>query len=381
MNFTKVRLLNWKNFKKIEVQLEPRTFLVGPNAAGKSNFLDAFRFLSEIVSVGGGFQAAVERREGVTGIRCLAAGKISNVEIAVDIGVLDEPAFWSYVLEFRQDNNRRPRVVKEVVTRHGVKKPLLQRPNEADEADPERLSQTSLEQINDNRDFREVAEFFESIRYLHLVPQLVREPERSVGRKDDPFGGTFLEQLARTPQRTRDSRLRRIRDALKAAVPQLVDLDLQPDKTGFHHLRGKFEHWRAQGNWQQETQLSDGTLRLIGLLWSILSGEGPLLLEEPELSLHEEIVKLIPRIFSRVQRQTGRQIVVSTHADAMIGAEGVGANEVIIIKPGVNGSSATEASKLRDVREILSVSDNLARAVRPHTIPKQAHQLSLFAAK
>jgi len=58
------------------------------------------------------------------------------------------------------------------------------------------LTQTYLEQINANREFRDIAEFFASVRYLHLVPQLVRDPDRSLGRRNDPYGGDFLETVA-----------------------------------------------------------------------------------------------------------------------------------------------------------------------------------------
>lgn len=47
--FTHVRLENWRNFVRIDVALQRRAFLVGPNASGKSNFLDAFRFLHDIL--------------------------------------------------------------------------------------------------------------------------------------------------------------------------------------------------------------------------------------------------------------------------------------------------------------------------------------------
>lgn len=103
-----------------------------------------------------------------------------------------------------------------------------ERPGRADRSDPELLTQTSLEQVTANRDFREVAEFFKSVRYLRLVPQLVREPDRSVGRVNDPFGGDFLEQVARTSNRKRESRLRRITRALKVAVLQLDELTWTP---------------------------------------------------------------------------------------------------------------------------------------------------------
>jgi predicted ATPase len=256
---------------------------------------------------------------------------------------------------------------------------VLSRPDADDKKDPARMSQTNLEQINVNRPFREVSDFFESVRYLHLVPQLVREPDRSVGKKSDPYGGTFLEQLASAPKRTSQPRLERIRKALAIAVPQLEELELYRDpQNGTPHLRGKYNHWRPQGQWQSENQFSDGTLRLIGLLWAVLDGSGPLLLEEPELSLHEEIVKQIPSLFYRIQRQRDRQILVSTHSEAMIAAEGVGIDEVLVIRPEATGSTIHVASEIPGVKEALDVYDNLATAIRPASAPAGADELTLF---
>lgn len=53
-----------------------------------------------------------------------------------------------------------------------------------------------------------VHQFDSLFAVLHIVPQLVREPDRSVGRVNDPFGGDFLEQVARTPDRTQKARIR-----------------------------------------------------------------------------------------------------------------------------------------------------------------------------
>ena len=49
MRITKLKLNNWKNFQNVDVTLHSRMFLVGVNAAGKSNFLDAFRFISDVI--------------------------------------------------------------------------------------------------------------------------------------------------------------------------------------------------------------------------------------------------------------------------------------------------------------------------------------------
>jgi predicted ATPase len=177
-------LKNWRNFRELEVDLERRVFLVGPNASGKSNLLDSLRFLLDLTVVGGGFQEAVSRRDGVSALRCLAARRYSDIEIDVELCDTQCESRWGYHIVFSQDNRQRPILKRERILRDGVE--LLNRPNQEDEADPERLTQTYLEQVSANRDFREVAEFFASIRYLHLVPQLVREPDRSVGRVRDP---------------------------------------------------------------------------------------------------------------------------------------------------------------------------------------------------
>src|SRR5262249_55733311 len=155
---------------------------------------------------------------------------LSDIELDVVATGTDDSPQWTYELAFNQDNQRRARIKKERITRDGQL--LLARPNTDDDQDPDRLTQTHLEQVNVNRAFRERASFSESIRYLHIVPQLVREPDRSVGQANDPFGGDFLEQIANTQERTRLARLRRIRDALKVAVPQLAEIELVRDNRG-----------------------------------------------------------------------------------------------------------------------------------------------------
>lgn len=376
LRFRALRLLNWKNFARAEIAIQDRVFLVGPNASGKSNFLDAFRFLRDLASSGGGFQEAVARRAGVSAIRCLAARRYPDVEIAVELQEGDNGARWGYELAFNQDPQRRPQVRKERVS--GPRGELLARPNEDDEKDPARLTQTYLEQVNVNREFRELVTFFASIRYMHIVPQLVREPDRSVGRSNDPFGGDFLEQVAKTQERTRNARLRRIQEALRVAVPQLQEIELWRDARGTPHLRGKYQHWRPRGAWQTEEQFSDGTLRLMGLLWVAMDKEGPLLLEEPELSLHPEIVRVLPQMLARVQRRTGRQIFLSTHSPDLLRDEGIGLDEVLLLVPGSEGTDVTTAGSHREIRDLLDGGLSLADVVIPRTRPERAEQLTLF---
>jgi hypothetical protein len=97
-------------------------------------------------------------------------------------------------------------------------------------------------------------------------------------------------------------------------VPQLKNLKDTKDDAGVPHLEAVYEHWRPNAGRQREDQFSDGTLRLIGLFWSLLEGDSPVLLEEPELSLHSAIVSRLPALLFRLQRKRKRQVFVSTHS-------------------------------------------------------------------
>ncbi len=380
MRFSHILLENWRNFGRADVSLQNRTFLVGPNASGKSNFLDAFRFLRDIVISGGGFQKSVTDRGGVSLIRNLAARSYPNIVVQVALQE-EEDVTWRYRIAFAQDNQRRPILKEEKVWRGNDL--ILVRPDDQDQIDEERLRQTYLEQTFANREFRDIADFFASVHYYHLVPQLVRDPERSIGRQADPYGGDFLEQIAGTQKHTQEARLRRILAALQVAVPQLGELKLEKDKLGVPHLYGNYEHWRPRGAWQTEADFSDGTLRLIGLLWSLLDGSGPVLLEEPELSLHSEIVRYIPQMMLRVQRgrkraARRRQVLLSTHSSDLLRDEGIAADEVLLFTPSQAGSNVQVGADIAEVRQLLDTGLTAAEVILPRTRPINAVQLSFF---
>jgi predicted ATPase len=377
MRFTRIHLKNWRNFLNAEVPLQRRAFLVGPNASGKSNFLDAFRFLRDIANPkGGGFQNAINNRNGVSKIRTLHARKKPAVIIEAEVDLGDED-HWTYFLEFSQDSQRIPVVKRELVWHS--KENILTRPDDDDKKDETRLTQTHLEQVNANNKFRALQESFAKIRYLHIVPQLVRDPDRSVGRKMDPYGGDFIEQIARTHQKTRESRLRSIEKVLKIALPQLEKLELHfDDNLGVPHLRGLYAHWRDKGSWQFEDQFSDGTLRLIGLLWALFDGDQPILLEEPELSLHAAVIRYIPAMMNRINQSTGRQILVSTHSAELLSDEGIPPEEVIMLTPTDEATEVSLASDDREIKALLQGGLPLSEAVVPRTAPRNVEQLALF---
>jgi hypothetical protein len=83
-------------------------------------------------------------------------------------------------------------------------------------------------------------------------------------------------------------------------------------------------------------------------------------------------------MFDRVQRRTGRQIIVSTHSQDLLADEGIGLDEVILLEPGPEGTSLRSAAALADVEILMKGGVSLGEAVLPRTRPKDVQQLSLF---
>ncbi|MBF2755019.1 MAG: AAA family ATPase, partial [Gammaproteobacteria bacterium AqS3] len=193
MYISRVQLKNWRNFVEVDVPLRHSQFLAGPNASGKSNFLDVFRFLHDIAKPGGGgLQSAVDKRGGLSKIRSFhARNKSAEVFICVDLCGFerewskkgrDRPPEWSYEIGIRTERPRSGAAVvsHEAVYRNGRK--IMRRPDKRDEKDPERLKQTYMEQVGCNEKFREISKFFSEISYMNLVPQLLRHSAEIQGK-------------------------------------------------------------------------------------------------------------------------------------------------------------------------------------------------------
>jgi len=388
MIITHIRLQNWKNFLDAEAGLRDVTYLIGANAAGKSNFLDAFRFLRDVTKTqGGGLQKAILDRRGLSKIRCLHARRNPQIRIEAHLAEnADEPhPKWRYVLALKSEAKgaNRPVIAAEEVYLHenGREQNLLRRPDAEDNGDPERLTQTSLEQIQSNQAYRELVEHFGSITYLHLVPQLLKYGDFIGGRQmeNDPFGQAFLERVASVSEKTRKSRLDRIQRALASAIPQFEEIRFVRDEvSGRPHLEAKYSHHRPHAGWQREDQFPDGTLRLIGLLWLLLDGDGALLLEEPELSLDEEIVRNLPLVIDRVRRslkRRGRQILLSTHSQALLENKGIDGRAVLRLERVHEGTNILAPTE--NELELMHSGLSAAEVLLPKAHPRAASEMAL----
>ena len=388
MKIASLTVKNWMNFKELsDVSLHNRNYVIGANAVGKSNFLDVFRFLRDVAApagarpAAGGLQEAIKRRDGLRKLRCLHGKKDS--EVLLDVTVQDGQDRWRYVLGFKGEGKANNRVLirQESVFKNGQPLPQCQRPDEKDRNDPDRLTATYLQTPNDNKEFRPLAHYFSAITYLHLVPQLLKHADEIGGNclNRDPFGQGFLQRVAETKGKTQGARLRRIQAALSRIVPEFRELSFEQDEiTGAPHLKVNFKHWRDKGAWQREKQFSDGTLRLIGLLWSLMEGDSLLLLEEPELSLNEEIVRRLPKLIHHVLKSgkyADRQVIITTHSESLLSDLSIGAESVIRFVSTDDGTVLKPASEQEAF--MLKSGFPVGQALLPAVKPEGTEQLLL----
>jgi predicted ATPase len=365
LRFTRLVLDNWRNFQHLEVALARRLFVVGPNASGKSNFLDVFGFLQDLVAIGGGFQTAVVGRGGIRQLKCLFGQHHADIGILVEVGTDANPGLWRYELRFTQNGISLPQITRERVTRDGTV--VKDRPDKQDNTDRFRLLQTYLEQSGINQEFRALADFFLSIQHVEIIPQLVRRRLFSIG-PGKSFGATLLQELSQLEEAERERILEEISPVVAQAVPQLHGLRALYDHLEKQpHLEARFQD--ALGATHLEDQLSDGTLRLFGMLFTMLRGHGPLLVEEPDLFLHPAFVRLLPGIMARLQNRSGRQVLMTTHSPELLRDEGIALDEVLLLQPSANGARARLAQDFAEIKQLLEAGISLAESVPAKTSP------------
>lgn len=399
MIITHLRATNWRNFQQIDVPLSERQFIVGPNASGKSNLLDIFRFFRDIAkNEGGGLQEAIAIRGGIPTIRSLGTEQEADVTIEVRLADSSESTeTWRYAVGFRQAPQNQTyshryfaSLTHERVWKDG--KLLIDRPDKEDKKDPDRLTRTVLEDTN--HDFQELIAFFDSITYLHLVPQLFRFPDLitvdsvetdtnaqrsgSISRRKSTrtqLGHDLLEKIASVDEDTRCSHIKTIKEAFKIAIPQLESLEFTNDEMGRPHLSLRCSNWHPNSPSQREEQFSDGTLRLLGLLWALLESDSVLLLEEPELSLHVGIVSQLAYLIYKMQASKNQQVLVSTHSDVLLAQPEIDATEVLMLTPTKSGTEVKIASDNEAVKQLLEADFTVGEVVLSRNSPENGKEM------
>ncbi|HYW06983.1 MAG TPA: AAA family ATPase, partial [Longimicrobium sp.] len=365
MELRRLSIKNYKSVKSVEFTPGPLTALVGPNAAGKSNFADGIGFLSDLYR--DGLEIAVARRGGYENIAHRKKKRSrSAIEFSVSV-VLDrrESGFStlfaipgkpqvliSHAFSFKTKSagiRADFLVVQETITVAGSLageefRPLMSLDRSAEglriarndgEADlfnqvlPSAFMLEAIERAADKLPtsetlMRMLAHLFPilakfasamgTMRVFQLSPDMCRGAGSPTPRPElDRFGGnlpSIVDHLQRHHPRAWDD----IFSTMRMVLPDLTEIEL--DYTSGKML-GLYFHEEGQGARWGMSQVSAGTVQALAMLCAVYDPRTKfVVIEEPENSIHPWIL----RAFVDACRSVAgvKQVMLTTHSPILL---------------------------------------------------------------
>ena len=361
----RIHIRGFKSLKDVEVTLSPLVVLVGPNAGGKSNLLDALQLLSKL----GTSRTLKEAFDppyrgtplesftiGSKGIKGLVEQDRLSFSIEADLSLSDSvvDAVNRQVREMRRhvrtparvgERDLRYRIEVEMLPRSGFlrvgdeylaalnrngeptgkRKPFFERQGERihlrheGQAHPTYFDRyldhsiLSMPHYPPHYPHLVVArQELESWQFFYFEP---RERMRAANPvKEVRHIGLMGEELAaflNTMKATDPRRFRGVEKALHVLMPNVDGIEVEVSDVGEVELRLK-----EGGVAIPARVLSEGTLRMLGLL--ALSGvdQGPALVgfEEPENGVHPRRIELIAELLRTQESLNQIQHIITTHS-------------------------------------------------------------------
>ena len=370
----RARIKGYKSLADVEVELEPLTVLFGPNAAGKSNFLDALQLLSKLGTsrtIKDAFDPPYRGkplesfRLGAKGIKGLVEQERLVFSIEADLQLSDAlvKAVDRQIQDMRRpgrdavasDSGKQAARVRERDLRYRIEIEMLPKSGVLRVADEYLAALNSSGEPTGKR-----KPFFERQgekihlrlegqahpthydRYLdHSIlsmphypphyPHLVaarreleswlffyfepRERMRAVNPvKEVRHIGLMGEELAaflNTVKADNPNQFRGIEKALHTLMPSIDGIEVNVSDLGEVELRLK-----EGGVAIPARVLSEGTLRMLGLLALTGADEHPALVgfEEPENGVHPRRIQLIAELLQTRESLKQSQYIVTTHS-------------------------------------------------------------------
>ena len=323
------------------LELKPLNVLIGPNASGKSNLIEAFELLRSTPT---DFAAAI--RDGGGPQEWIWKGRppVGSATIGLELS-RSNPARvpLRYRLEFSTVQNRVEVLDEAIENRNAAPgKPdvfFYYRFQRGDPAINIRTTRTSrgAERKLRREDFRANQSVLAQRRDPDLYPEVtwVGEQFRNIQLFRDWTFGRFVN--LRTPQPADLPGDRLLSDAsnLALVLNEIEHRDGQRFNDALSRFFPRFERMstRVWGGTVQfylhesefesaipATRLSDGTIRFIAILAILLAPDPPsfVCIEEPELGLHPDAVAQVAELL--VEASSRMQLVVTTHSESLVSA-------------------------------------------------------------
>lgn len=419
MKLTHIAITNWRNFAHIEFDLASRLFVVGPNSSGKTNLLAALRFLSDIARRGlvaasedlGGperffhtgadsasFAVAAEvdaqqttyvlSLRKVRVIDDFSTGKIrlhpSSKGIPEELLKADQPRILRPMVEARPRSSS-----WEEMARLPVAEPPSESEEEAETQFPvmdcafvegEKLT-IDGEDVTANQGENRAAgissricQLLAGIRYVHPNPKKMLE---RADRYDPDHGTGFFQHAGRFSDQQLDAVVDRIRPIMTSVVPEIPNLSYQRMGLGTEVVFYSDTPMRGASGVYSHEQFSEGTLRLLGLLFDLATlprVTSVVLIEEPETFLQASVVRSLPSLLAEVAMNRDVQMIISTHSPELIDSELVLPSQVLMLRSENGETTGQLLSESNDPRIKAVVSAGLPKsqgidAVNGRTIP------------
>ena len=401
MKLTHIAITNWRNFAHIEFDLSSRLFVVGPNSSGKTNLLAALRFLSDVARLG--LAAASENwggperyfRSGTDSASFTVIVDVDTRQITYDLSIQRLTGIpGENVLGGDQLRILEPRVLddradlfswKDVAESFGCDS-AHGRKGEADTSFlPSEYAGEKLlidgEEVPVIRDAKQVrlgASYFRKmlagIRYIHPNPKKMLE---RADRYDPDHGTGFFQHAGRFSDQQLDAVVDRIRPIMAAVVPEIPNLSYQRMGLGTELVFYSDTPVRGASGVYSHEQFSEGTLRLLGLLFDLATlprDTSVVLIEEPETFLQASVVRSLPSLLAEVAMNRDVQMIISTHSPELIDSELVLPSQVLMLRSENGETTGQLLSESNDPRIKAVVSAGLPKsqgidAVNGRTIP------------
>jgi predicted ATPase len=351
----------------VEIELQPLNVLIGPNASGKSNLLEA---LGALRAAPVDFAAYFRERGGISEYIRRGAGSSGVARIHT---VVNYPVFLHlraeqnlrYDLAFEQVNYRLELTEEEIAaTRFHVGSATTDYPSvyhfdrhgaviaafDGDSGSRRMIeinrqdlkpNQSILAQRKDPVAYPELSHLASSFESIVLFQEwnFGRRNLARMGQGADlptdfllPDASNLVLVLHDLVQR-RDTRetvekyLRHVHEAAERIITKIQGgvVQLYVEERGGEQISAY--------------RLSDGTLRYLSLLAILCHPEPPQLicLEEPELGLHPDILPTVAELLKEASTRT--QLIVTTHSDALVSALSDVPESVIVCESGKSGTS------------------------------------------
>lgn len=383
-------LTNWKSFENATLYLDPLTVLIGSNASGKSNCLDALLFLNR-VSQGIAIFSAIAGDVNLPALRgggeWICRKPEHHFRLSVTIESDNEKQDYQYELTVGVNGTKAEVHAEELsLLTYGKqreqpkKKRLFQtKPRESDtpsiptyfwtgtqgpgkrhDLNP---AQTILSQAEALKIRKDVLEGVKSV-LSHLQTIFVFDPIPSHMRNYSPLSEKLLSDgsnMAGVLAGLEGERKTHVEITLTAYLKDLPERDI---KRIWTEPVGKFktdamlyceEGWENQPTHEVDARgMSDGTLRYLAIVTALLTRErGSLLvIEEVDNGLHPSRAHVLVNMLKTLGNERGIDVLVTTHNPALLDAAGVGMVPFMVAAHRDDATGFSQLTQLEDLKQL-----------------------------